>query len=260
MNVLPPGTLLQLMYLQERIQQIPSGHFFEIGPGSGEITQLLIDHGWTGCSYDLDARTIENLKIRFAKEIAQQRFIAVNDDFLASHSTEKVDLVISSMVMEHLENDTQISFMNKSAEYLRKSGMMITIVPSSPAHWGIEDDIAGHYRRYTRESFQSLTTLCNWKLLHSASRTFPISNILLPVSNFLVNRHERTKLALSHLDRTKLSGRRQVKFKTYFPSIFGILINKYTLYPMYLLQKLFIKSERALVLYVELRPSHGVSE
>jgi len=37
MNVLPPGTILQLMYLRERIQRLPVGRFVEIGPGGGEI-------------------------------------------------------------------------------------------------------------------------------------------------------------------------------------------------------------------------------
>lgn len=132
---------------------------------------------------------------------------------------------------------------------------MIALVPSSPSHWGIEDDIAGHYRRYTKHSIETLTSVSGWKLLHIAGLTFPISNFLLPISNFLVNRSERSNLKLSTLDRTKLSGRRQVKFKTFFPSIFGLLLNKYTLSPMYILQKLFSKSEHALVLYFETQPN-----
>jgi phospholipid N-methyltransferase len=257
MLVLPPGTLLQLMYLRERIRQIPSGRFIEIGPGSGEITGLLLDHGWSGCSYDLEAKTVANLKERFTKEIVEQRFTPINDDFLLSPPPhEKVDLVISCMVMEHLEEDAQNTFMKMSADYLKKGGVMIGLVPSSPAHWGIEDDIAGHCRRYTRNSIETLVSVNGWKLLHIAGLTFPISNLLLPVSNFLVNRSERSKLDLSPLDRTKQSGRRQVKYKTYFPSVLGILLNKFTLFPLYLLQKMFIKSEGALVLYFEAQNSH----
>jgi hypothetical protein len=33
-----------------------------------------------------------------------------------------------------------------------------------------------------------------------------------------------------------------------------MLLNKYTLYPLYVLQKMIAKSERALVLYFEVRP------
>ena len=163
--------------------------------------------------------------------------------------------MISCMVMEHLEDDAQNAFMKMSAEYLKKEGVMIGLVPSSPAHWGIEDDIAGHCRRYTKDSIGTLASVNGWKLLHIAGLTFPISNLLLPLSNFLVNKSERSKLDLSPLDRTKQSGRRQVKFKTYFPAILGLLLNEFTLFPMYILQKLFVKSERALVLYFEAQPN-----
>lgn len=260
MIVLPPGTLLQLMYLRERIRQIPPGRFIEIGPGSGEITRLLLDNGWSGCSYDLEVKTIAKLKDRFAKEIAQHRFIPINDDYLSPPpASKRVDLVISCMVMEHLDDDAQFAFMKMSSERLKKGGVMISLVPASPAHWGIEDDIAGHCRRYTRAGIETLTAISGWKLLHIAGLTFPISNLLLPVSNFLVNRSERSKLALSLLERTKQSGSRKVMFKTYFPSILGILLNEFTLFPLYLLQKLCAKSERALVLYFEAQPCSGVN-
>jgi SAM-dependent methyltransferase len=255
MLVLPPGTLLQLMYLRQRLRRSPPGRFIEIGPGTGEVTRLLLSSGWTGCSYDLDETTIAALRRRFAREIAEYRFTPINGEFITSHaSTEKVDLVISCMVMEHLEDDRQFSFMQTSLQCLNKGGKMIGIVPASPAHWGIEDDIAGHCRRYTRSGIAELAVNCGWTLQHTAGLTFPLSNLLLPISNFLVNKNERGNLALSQLERTKYSGRREVIFKTHFPIILGIFLNEFMLYPLYVLQRLCVKSERALVLYFEAIP------
>lgn len=260
MAVLPPGTLLQLMYLRQRIRLVAPGRFIEIGPGSGEITKLLLDNGWSGCSYDLEPETIDKLQQRFAREISEGRYLAINEDYLspsASSEADKVDLVISCMVMEHLEDDAQRDFMEVSVARLKPEGFMIGLVPSSPGHWGIEDDIAGHCRRYTRASIETLATSSGWKMLHTAGLTFPVSNLLLPISNFLVNRGERSKLGLSLLERTRQSGRREVKFKTHFPSVLGLLLNEVTMYPLYLLQKLFARSERALVLYFEAQPAPG---
>ena len=251
MSVLPPGTLLQLMYLRERLCLIAPGRFIEIGPGGGEVTRLLLDLGWSGSSYDLEPKTISSLVERFSNEIAEKRFIPINEDFLLSVASEKVDVVISCMVMEHLDDDKQSAFMIKAAEYLGSEGIMFALVPASPVHWGIEDDIAGHYRRYTRAGVEQLTADSGWHLTHIAGLTFPVSNFLLPVSNFLVNRSERQKLSLSPLERTKLSGRRSVKYKTHFPSLLGLLLNKYTLLPFHYLQKFFARSERALVLFFE---------
>ena len=261
MAVLPPGTLLQLMYLQERLAHRQPGRFIEIGPGSGEITRLLLDYGWSGCSYDLEEKTITSLKNRFAKEISEKRFVAIHGDYTAADpSAEKVDLVISCMVMEHLEDDAERAYMAKSAACLNSSGVMIGLVPASPAHWGIEDDIAGHCRRYTKETLQRLVGGNGWTLQHVAGLTFPVSNLLLPISNFLVNRSERSKLTLSALERTKHSGRRQVNFKTHFPSMLGLLLNKVTMFPLHLLQKLFSGSQSALVLYFEAQPASRASK
>lgn len=254
MSVLPPGTLLQLMYLKERLRQIPPGHFVEVGPGAGEITRLLLDAGWTGEAYDLGAETIAALRERFAPEAAAGRFGALNADFLDAAPTRPADLVISCMVMEHLDEAAQTAFMHKAAGVLSDRGVMIALVPGSPRHWGIEDDIAGHCRRYTRGEVQRLADAHGWRLLHLAGLTFPVSNLLLPVSNFLVRRSERQKLALSALERTKQSGRRSVRFKTHFPSALGLLLNRRTMFPLHALQKVFSRSEAALVLYFECRP------
>lgn len=258
MTVLPPGTLLQLMYLADRLRQLPPGRFIEIGPGSGEITQLLLDRGWQGRSYDLESRTVSKLSMRFDRQIHEQRFAAINQDFLSSDSDEierqKADLVISCMVMEHLDDSAESRFMRVASQALKPSGLMIGLVPGSPAHWGIEDDIAGHCRRYTQSSVQQLASSNRWKLMHIAGLTYPLSNMLLPVSNFLVRRSESAKLAMSALERTKESGRRNVKFKTTFPVVLAMVLNRVTMLPLHQLQKVFSRSERALVIYFEAKP------
>jgi SAM-dependent methyltransferase len=261
MAVLLPGTLLQLMYLRERLGHKKPGRFIEIGPGSGEITRLLLDMGWTGQSYDLEAVTIERLQMRFAKEIEQGLYSAVNADYLSQPQQQlgSADMVISCMVMEHLEEASESAFMRKSSEILSHGGLMIGLVPSSPAHWGIEDDIAGHCRRYTRASIRELLVENEWQIGHLAGLTFPVSNILLPISNYLVGRSEKLKLKFSQLERTKQSGRRSVKFKTHFPSAFELLLNRYMLWPWHQLQKVFADHERALVLYFEAKPDSEAS-
>jgi SAM-dependent methyltransferase len=237
------------MYLRERLRHIKPGRFVEIGPGSGEITQLLLDLGWVGQSYYLEAVTIERLQIRFANEIKQGQYRPVNVDYLSQlQQPESANLVISCMVMEHLDDTSESSFMRQSSEVLKCDGLMIGFVPGSPAHWGIEDDIAGHCRRYTRDKIQSLMANTGWTIGHLAGLTFP-------VSNFLVNRSEKSKLSLTTIERTKHSGRRNVKFKTHFPSLLGMILNRRVLWPLHLLQKLFKNSDRALVIYFESRPN-----
>jgi len=255
-RVLPPGTILQLMYLRERLENIKPGRFLEIGPGSGEISGLLLELGWSGVSYDLESRTVDRLIDRFRDQISEGRFDARNEDFLKADASSfgRTDLIISCMVMEHFSDELENKFVQRSAELLTDDGFMVGFVPASPAHWGIEDDIAGHCRRYTRDGLRELVENEGLKIQHCAGLTYPISNILLLVSNFLVRRAEKFKLTMSKLEKTKASGIRDVRFKTTFPTILSLLLNEYVLLPLHWLQKAFSNSRNSLVLYFEALP------
>jgi SAM-dependent methyltransferase len=260
MTVLPPGTVLQHLYLRERLGRILPGRFVEIGPGRGDMTQLLLDRGWTGVVYDLSAETIQHIEHRFAEEISGGRLGAVTGDFVAAAApVSSFDLVISCMVMEHLDAAAEARFMATSAAHLGAGGMMIGLVPASPRHWGIEDRISGHYRRYDRRSLRALMARSGWRVRHIAGLTFPLSNLLLPLSDFLTRRAESGRLRMSMQQRTRLSGRRTVQFKTQFPAAFGWVLNERSMRPLHWLQKQFLDSDNAMVLYFEAEPSGGAA-
>jgi SAM-dependent methyltransferase len=250
MDVLPPGTILQLMYLKERISRMPAGRFVEIGAGAGHISHLLLSLGWRGKAFDLSESTAEALRARFATQISRGDYDVVVGDWLST-PTEQCDLVISCMVMEHFDDEGQRAFISQGSNCLTPAGTMITIVPGSPAHWGIEDEIAGHFRRYSRETATSAFAQQGMSMAHIAGLTYPVSNILYPLSNYLVKRSESRKLSLSMIERTKLSGIRDVPMKTTFPSMLGLLLNEKALLPLHLLQKFFSRSRKAMVLYCE---------
>jgi SAM-dependent methyltransferase len=254
MTILPPGTLLQLMYLRERLRAVKPGRFLEIGPGAGHASSLLLSLGWRGTAYDLERSTVAALERRCAGEIATGRYSVVNGDWLETERDEQFDLIFSCMVMEHLDAKGERLFIDRARRSLSGDGRMVAIVPASPQHWGIEDEIAGHYRRYTAESMIALLDTGGWRVTHTAGLTFPISNVLFSLSNFLVRRSEAGKLSLSMAERTKQSGIRDVPMKTTFPSVFALLLNERMMYPLHLLQKAFRRSKSAMVLYVEATP------
>lgn len=252
---LPPGTILQLMYLSERLNYLAPGRFIEIGAGNGEITNVLLSRGWSGTIYEFDAMTTERLRHRFSPEIASGRLVLNNSDYIQSEKLD-VDLIISSMVMEHLSDEDEARFMQTSlANLSEKAGTLIAIVPAGPRYWGIEDDIAGHFRRYTPERINTITRTHGWSLEHVRGLTFPVSNLLLPLSNYLVRRQEGMKVNMSKLEQTKESGRRNVQFKTTFPSVFSLVLNRYTMYPLHVLQKTLGPINKSLVLYFEAKPA-----
>lgn len=250
--VLAPGSILQYMYLRERLRLVNIGQFIEIGPGSGEITQLLLELGWKGVCYEMNEPTVNQLKARYAKEIENSQLKIINGDFLKEKvATESADLIISCMVMEHLDDNKQSTYLSSCKSALKNEGTIITIVPGSQKYWGIEDDIAGHYRRYSQDSIKSLIAKSDLKLKHISGLTFPISNLLFPISNFLVNRSEKSKISLSMSEKTKLSGNRNVPFKTSFPNVLKIILNEFTMWPFHILQKLFHSNNSSMVIYFE---------
>ena len=110
------------------------------------------------------------------------------------------------------------------------------------------------YRRYTRDTLCKLVNGNGWHIRNITGLTYPLSNILLPISNFLVRRAEKSKLSLTNLEKTRASGIRDVRFKTNFPSVLSLLLNRHVLFPLYWLQKVFSSSLNALVLYFEAEP------
>jgi cyclopropane fatty-acyl-phospholipid synthase-like methyltransferase len=125
------------------------GRFVEIGPGAGHTSGLLLSLGWRGIAYDLEPSTVAVLERRFASEIVEGRYSVVNDDWLETDRNDQFDLVLSCMVMEHLDAEGERAFVERALRSLRADGRLVSIVPASPEHWGIEDEIAGHFRRYT---------------------------------------------------------------------------------------------------------------
>ena len=127
-------------------------------------------------------------------------------------------------------------------------------MPSSMKYWGIEDETVGHYRRFEFEDFENIATANKFIVKNIAGLTYPLSNLLFGLSNYLVNKNDGWKKSLSKDEQTELSsagGTKQIKFKTNFPYWFRYIINEFTMYPFYLLQLIFGKNKNSMVIYCE---------
>ncbi|MBM0740833.1 class I SAM-dependent methyltransferase [Phormidium sp. CLA17] len=252
MNIpLPPGNILQQMYLKERLRSLKCGEFIEVGCGQGYISKLLLDLGWRGTGYDLNPSVVKKATHLNQAAIDQCQYNVNNEDWFSANQDSKVDLVISCLVLEHLDDFKESCYFNKCRQMLKPGGRMILFVPGSPKHWGIEDEIAGHYRRYTSSDMQQKLEQFNFSQIHLAGLTYPLSNWLLPLSNFLVEKAEQKKLKSTIQQRTQASGDRRVLFKTSFPFLLKLILNEAVMYPFYLLQKSNLNHPYALILYAE---------
>ncbi len=257
---LPPGSILQLMHFERRIKNLAPGNFIEVGPGAGDITAILLEHGWKGRVFDLHQPTIDKLSERFSSERQQGCVKFECGDFLKVDIEEgKADLFVTCMVLEHIPKPLIPDFMDRIQRVTNDDSRVITFVPGSPKHWGIEDDIAGHIERYTRETLTEEFSRNGFQPVYCIGLTYPVSNLLLPISNRLISNAESDKKSLSLKNRTALSGDRKVKYKTYFPKITHLILNRLSMKPFDWIQRLFKNNVSCLVIYQE-SAKRGINE
>jgi len=249
--ILPPGTILQQMYFRERLRVLSRGRFIEVGAGQGIVSKTLLDLGWSGRAYDLNAQSLAVAAELNRLAVSQGRYALEQRDWLDVAPAEPVDLVVSCMVLEHFADADEARYLERCRAALKPGGHGILFVPGCPDYWGMEDAIAGHFRRYTFQSLQRSIETQGLRLQHVAGLTYPLSNLLFPVSEFLVRRAERRKLALSAQERTRLSGNRDVAFKTRFPPALRLVLNEAVMAPLHWLQKLNARNPRSMVIYAE---------
>jgi SAM-dependent methyltransferase len=240
------------MYFKERLKGKKPGHFIEVGVGQGNLSKLLLEAGWNGTGYELNRGSIQNALLLNQAAVETGRYDVKKADWLKSGRQQKADLIVSSMVLEHMNPKDERQYFQKARGTLKPGGIMSLFVPACPDYWGEEDEIAGHFRRYTFQDLETKAKKSGWRLLNLAGLNYPISNWLYPLSEFLVSKAEGKNKKLNMAQRTRLSGNREVPFKTHYPWFMGLVLNETVLYPFHLLQKINAGNSRSMVIYAEL--------
>jgi hypothetical protein len=125
----------------------------------------------------------------------------------------KVDLVMSYMVMEHIEDDA--GFARKIAAYAEPGDTVIVGVPGRRDRWSVEDETVGRFRRYDRGDLERVLQeagLCDatvWLI------GVPVANLLFNISVAAIGRSgESAKVGQSQRAQMEISGIREIPWKT----------------------------------------------
>lgn len=250
---LPPGTILQFMFIENRLRKKFDNNkrFIEAGSGNGHLSNLLLECGYTGVGIDLNQSANDNNTILNRKYIDKGKYQVKNGDFKTINQGG-FDFLISSMVIEHFDDDNLKIFIQNAKKIIKPNGKLIFLVPSNMKAWGIEDEIAGHVKRYTFHEIENLAKTNNLKVDFKCGLNYPISNWLLSLSNYIVSKNEGHLKEKNELEKTIHSGNRNVKYKTTFPKYLNVVLNELIILPFYWLQLLNSKNENSLVMYFEL--------
>ena len=244
----PPGTLCRNQAVIEIVSAHGVSTFCEVGLGDGEVSSALCRRGMTGTGIEFSAAAAAIARSVLHGEIQASRFHLIEDDFMAMADLPSgFDLALSLMVMEHVEDDA--GFLTRMAELVKPGGTVIVGVPGRMDRWGIEDETAGHFRRYERAGLEATFKDAGFDAVEVRSVSVPLANLTFHASNFLIRRAgEDRKLETSQHGKTKTSGIRDIPFKTQFPSPFKLVLNPVAMYPWFLLQRAFYQTSLGLIL------------
>ncbi len=115
---------------------------FEIGGGNGFVSLGLKQSGIPTVVVEPGAQG--------AAIAADRGLIVVNSTFSEdTFETESLPSIGLFDVIEHIDDD--LAFLQACHRALAPDGFLYITVPASPALWSVDDEYAGHFRRYTRE-------------------------------------------------------------------------------------------------------------
>jgi SAM-dependent methyltransferase len=245
----PPGTFCTQEALRDALKDRGGKTFLDVGCGGGHLSKLLCDAGLTGIGVDFSKRALEIAKDTLAPYIQKDQYrLQLGDVHDLPPDFAKVDLAISYMVMEHVEDD--VGFLETIAKFVKPGGNMIIAVPGRRDCWSLEDETVGHIRRYDRCDLDAVLRKANLSQVSVWSIGVPTINMLFNISLRMVKRSaaETTKVVLSQREQTETSGIRDIPWKTVFPPWVKVILNRITLYPLFVIQRLFYRTGLGVVM------------
>ena len=146
-------------WMYQRIQSYLRGNILEIGSGIGNISEFVVNDGYTITLSDYNPAYAEALAMKYgtAKNVQEIITIDLQDpDFFSAYLSlrAKYDTIFLLNVIEHLQDDA------KAIEYcaymLKPAGRLILLAPAYQSLFSRLDTELGHYRRYRVKDFEKL--------------------------------------------------------------------------------------------------------
>lgn len=226
-----PSYLVKRQVILDYLATCGGRRILEVGCGCGDLLRVLDRRGYQGVGIDISE---EALAVA-ASGLSGGRFTVARRT--PGELREEFDVVIASEVMEHYQDDAL--FLRQLKERVRDGGHLLLTVPAHMKDWGPNDDTCGHVRRYERAELHNLLTAAGFSDIVIHSYGVPVYNLMKPVYDLAV-RSEADRSAAA-MERTAESGGMKLMKGCGF--LFRLLFNDATMYPFYLLQRLFYRTD-----------------
>ena len=232
MTYYPPRYLFRRYEILHMIR--PGHNFLEIGAGNLKLSQDLLRLFDKGTLIDYNVET-QSLYDKLDVSLRERSQLIISD-FLSSVLPWQYDCVIACEVLEHVQDDE--AFVQKAYRLLHDQGQLILSVPSRMKFWSLHDEIVGHLRRYEKNDIIHLLKKNKFRNISIVSYGYPFVNILRWATICLATYHYREKKQWS---QEKQSQESAIVRTGGMADLAGILVNRYSIYPLCVFASLFNK-------------------
>ena len=204
----------------------------EIGYGAADTFKIYNRHNLNIYGFDFSAEST-----RIAQETLKDQNLKIKlyekEDAVKA---QKYDFLAAFEVLEHIEND--ISQLKDWKDLLENNGEILLSVPCHMKKWGPIDEWAGHFRRYEKDEILSKLQNVGFVDVDIKCYGFPLTLVLDPLLNNSYKNWSNTTKEDDKIEKTKRSGRVRKK-----KSLIDFFVRPLFLFPFFVIQKLFTKSE-----------------
>jgi SAM-dependent methyltransferase len=225
-----PSYLLKRRVILEYLRQSDATTFLEVGCGCGDLLRVLERKGYHGMGIDISQDALDVAVHGLSSGHVKVSCCSPED------VKEQFDVVIASEVMEHHQDD--VAFLLQLRERLNDGGRVLLTVPAHMKDWGANDDFCGHIRRYERDDLHNKLKAAGFDDIKVYSYGVPVYNIMKPLYDRAIHSESRQT---DQMEKTAESAGMWL-----LPSggeLFRFIFNDLTMYPFYLLQRIFYSTD-----------------
>ncbi len=144
----------------------PGNEIFDIGGGNGFVATYLEKNGFKTVLVDPGSGGVKNaIKRKLANIICS----TLED---AGFKQESISAVGLFDVLEHIRED--VNFLGEIQKILMNNGMLYLTVPAYSFLWSEEDNLSGHFRRYSKKTISGLLQSAGFKIEYYSFFFFPL--------------------------------------------------------------------------------------
>ncbi|HJS56116.1 MAG TPA: methyltransferase [Chitinophagaceae bacterium] len=162
-------------WMYQQFKQNLKGEILEIGSGIGNISQLVIEEGYSVTLSDYNEEYCDSLRRMFSQKKNVREIIRIDlldPDFESKYAgyKEKFDSVFLLNVIEHIEDD--LLAVKNCNHLLKHDGHLILLAPAYSWLYSSFDKQLGHYRRYSLTALKELLKKGKFSILSGSYFNF----------------------------------------------------------------------------------------